>query len=71
MSLSKHKSHNHPTVQMVCWLSSVSFKLSAPVQILRAPIFVLSFLNSLFSPQTDARNVCLHVFELFRLRYYD
>ena len=27
MSLSKHKSHNYETVQMVCWLSLVSPKL--------------------------------------------
>ena len=39
LSLSKHKSHNYGTVQMVCWLSSVSAKLSAPVRILPTPIF--------------------------------
>ena len=45
MSLSKHKSHNYATVQMVCLLSSVSSKLSAPVRIPPSPIFSLFFLN--------------------------
>ena len=55
MSLSKHKSHNCATVQMVCWLSSVSSKLSR------------RFKSHLPPLQTDARKVYLHVFELYRL----
>ena len=65
MSLSKHKSHNYAAV---FWLSSESTKpcqMHAPVQI---PLEAISsFFPNFFSLQTDARNVCLHVFEMYRL----
>ena len=61
MSISKHKSHNYDTVQMVYWISSVSSKLSAQVQILPAR-FLPFFPKPSFSLQTNAKKVYLHVF---------
>ena len=59
--LSKHKNHNYTTDQMVCWLSLVPSTLSIQVQIQPSRLF--SF--NLFSQQTYARKVCLHVSDHF------
>ena len=66
MSLSKHKSHNYATAQMVYWLSSWSSKLGAQVRIPPVAIFI-PFFQTFFSLQTDTQYVCLLVFELYRL----
>jgi hypothetical protein len=57
MALSKHKSHNYTTVQMVYWLSSVSSKqcqMRAPVRIPPGPI-----LSNFFFTASDAGKGCL------------
>ena len=59
-NLSKHKSHNYTTVQMVCWLSSVPSMPSALVWILPGPILTF-FLNFFFT----ANWVSEHLFTCF------
>ena len=66
MSLSKHKSHNSAAVQR--W-SSGSTKPCHMHALVRVPLEAILLFFLTFLLQIDARKVCLHVFEMYRLQF--
>ena len=68
MSLSKHKSHNYATVQMVRWLSSVSPKLYKTAHTGSNPVWVNFFF--FFSQPFFTANSCQLKFVLTMMGYY-